>query len=266
MKISKKLSIILCISSIVLIVLNCYIIHNVRKEQNTMSELTHNINNEVRPQTDKADNTDNADNDTDNTNTASENSFYHEPLSEELINKISGVSYTPNDNISFSDLRHVVVKYYDFNNNEMTGELICNKNVADEVVDIFKELYNSDYQIEKIKLIDEYNGNDDASMADNNSSCFNYRTIDGTDTLSDHSLGLAIDINPLFNPYVRTGMGSRNVLPANGIPYADRTSDFPHKITKNDVCYNAFISRGWQWGGEWNSPIDYQHFYKEIPD
>lgn len=199
----------------------------------------------------------------DNSNVNSDNSFYYEPLSEELIQKITGCSYIPNDNISTDELAHVIVLYKDFNNTTQTGELIVNKNVAEDVVDIFRDLYEESYQIEKIRLIDEYNGSDDASMEDNNSSCFNYRNIDGTDTLSDHSLGIAIDINPLYNPYVRTNMGERNVLPPNGIQYADRNIDFPHKIQKGDICYNAFISRGWKWGGEWSDPIDYQHFYKK---
>jgi hypothetical protein len=152
----------------------------------------------------------------------------------------------------------------DFNNEVCEGKLIVNVQVADDIMEIFKELFDAKYQIEKIKLIDEYDANDDASMEDNNTSAFNFRLIDGQDTISDHSYGIAIDINPLYNPYVRSGFGDRDVLPVNGTVYADRTKDFEHKIVKGDVCYNAFINRGWKWGGEWNSPIDYQHFYKEI--
>lgn len=253
MKIGKPLMVVLCFSSIILIILDCFIIYKVRKDSQTMSDysltLSHN-----------AENTTNTTNTTDTS--TSEKDFYYEPLSEDIIHKISGVSFTENDTISLDDLRHVVVKYVDFENNTRTGELIVNKAVADDVVDIFKELYDASYQIEKIRLIDEYNGSDDASMEDNNSSAFNYRNIDGTNELSDHSLGLAIDINPLYNPYVRTGMGDRDILPVNATMYADRAADFSHKIQKGDVCYNAFISRGWKWGGDWSSPIDYQHFYK----
>lgn len=189
--------------------------------------------------------------------------FYHEALSEELKNYITGKSYKENENITFDELRHVVVQYIDFEGNTCEGELIVNEAVADETVEIFKELFNASYAIEKIHLIDKYNGDDDASMEDNNTSCFNYRNIDGQNTLSDHSLGLAIDINPLYNPYVRKNMGDRNILPTNGAVYADRSADFPHKITKDDICYNIFTSHGWKWGGEWDSPVDYQHFYKE---
>ena len=190
--------------------------------------------------------------------------FYYEPISEKVKDRINGISYKENDKVHYSDLRYVVVKYYDFNREVKEGELIVNVQAADDILAIFKELYDNEYQIEKIKLIDEYNADDDASMADNNTSAFNYRTIDGTDNISDHSYGIAIDINPLYNPYVRNGYGDRNVLPVNGAVYADRNAEFDHKIVKGDVCYNAFISRGWKWGGEWTGVVDYQHFYKEI--
>ena len=190
--------------------------------------------------------------------------FYYEPLSEELKAYITGKSYQENDRIGYTDLRHVIVQYVDFNGQSCEGELIVNVQVADDILAIFKDLYDASYPIEKIRLVDEYNADDDASMADNNTSAFNYRTIDGTDELSDHGYGIAVDINPLYNPYVRTGFGERDVLPVNAAAYADRTAEFAYKIVKDDICYQAFISRGWKWGGEWDSPVDYQHFYKEI--
>lgn len=190
--------------------------------------------------------------------------FYYEPISDGLREYITNKSFKANDKIHYSDLRHVVVKYVDFNGQTSEGELIVNVLAADDVLAIFKELYDVSYPIEKIRLIDEYNADDDASMSDNNSSAFNYRTIDGTNEISDHGYGIAVDINPLYNPYVRKGFGDRNVLPVNGSAYADRNASFEHKIVKGDVCYQAFVKRGWKWGGEWDSPVDYQHFYKEI--
>lgn len=190
--------------------------------------------------------------------------FYYEPLSDELKKRITGLSFRENDRITYDDLRHVVVKYIDFDWNVREGELIVNEKVAKEVVDIFRELYNHKYPIEKIRLVDDYQADDEASMEDNNTSAFNYRVIDGTDMISDHGYGVAIDINPRYNPYVRNGFGDRDVLPVNGAEYADRSKKFDHKIEKGDVCYQAFISRGWKWGGEWEDPVDYQHFYKEI--
>lgn len=190
--------------------------------------------------------------------------FYFQPIPPDVEKRITGCSYPVNCPISISDLKYVRVQYYDFNNQIQEGELIVHASIAMDILEIFKELFDAGYQIEKMRLIDDYNGNDEASMADNNTSAFNYRLIDGTTTLSDHSLGLAIDINPLYNPYVRTGFGDRNILPVTAVPYADRNADFPHKIEKDDICYNAFISRGFLWGGNWNDTKDYQHFYKPI--
>lgn len=192
--------------------------------------------------------------------------FYFQPISPAIEEQITGISYPANSSIPISDLKYVRVQYYDFQNQIQSGELIVHHSIAMDILEIFKELFDAGYQIEKIRLIDEYAGNDEASMADNNSSAFNYRYIDGTTTLSDHSFGLAIDINPLYNPYVRTDFGDRNILPVTGAPYADRNADFPHKIQKGDVCYNAFTSRGFLWGGEWEDYKDYQHFYMPLSD
>lgn len=187
--------------------------------------------------------------------------FYFEPISIALQQRITGISYPQNCPVALSDLKHVRVQYYNFQNEVQSGELIVNGKIAMKILEIFKELFDAKYPIEKIQLIDVYGGNDEASMSDNNTSAFNYRCIDGTNQLSDHSLGLAVDINPRYNPYVRTGFGARDVLPQNGIDYADRTREFPHKIQKDDLCYRAFVSRGFLWGGEWDEPVDYQHFY-----
>ena len=107
--------------------------------------------------------------------------------------------------------------------------------------------------------IDYYNCNDDKSMEDNNTSAFNYRTVSGSRKLSDHSFGRAIDINPLFNPYIRRS----KVQPENGRKYTDRGSHVEGMIQENDCVVQEFKSRGWQWGGDWKYSKDYQHFYKK---
>ena len=112
---------------------------------------------------------------------------------------------------------------------------------------------------------DEYGGDDDASMAANNTSCFNYRVIAGSTTLSYHAQGLAIDINPRYNPYVTFAAdGSAQISPENGVPYADREMFFPMKIDRNDLCYQLFTAHGFEWGGDWDTPLDYQHFEKPV--
>ncbi|MBO5281985.1 MAG: M15 family metallopeptidase [Lachnospiraceae bacterium] len=195
-----------------------------------------------------------------------ENGFYYEPLSEALVEYITGVSYpesldTPA--ITTDELTYVHVLYYDFEGNPAEGELICNQAIAQDLVEIFCELYKTEYQIEKIRLIDEYGGDDNLSMADNNTSCFNYRVVEGTSSLSRHAYGLAVDINPLYNPYITYNKDQTiNVSPAAGEAYADRSTSFPYKIDENDLCYRLFKEHGFTWGGDWNSCKDYQHFQK----
>lgn len=194
--------------------------------------------------------------------------FYYEPLSEELISFITGVSYPAEgtEHISYDDLRYVHILHYDFEGNICEGELICNTAIAQDLVEIFHELYVAEYQIEKVLLIDHYNGDDNASMSDNNTSCFNYRPVEGTNHLSKHAYGLAIDINPFYNPYVTyTDDGGQNISPQGSEIYADRSQEFPYKIDTNDLCYQLFIEHGFIWGGNWNSCKDYQHFQK-VPD
>ena len=103
-----------------------------------------------------------------------------------------------------------------------------------------------------------------SSMAANNTSSFNYRPIDdGSGRLSLHSYGLAIDINPLYNPYVREMSGKQVTSPEEGSRYADRSLDNEYYIKKGDIVYEAFISRGFTWGGDWKNSKDYQHFQKK---
>ena len=194
-------------------------------------------------------------------------SFYYEPLSENLKHYITGVSYPSNgeslENISFDDLYYVHVLHYDFEGNPAEGELICNRLIAQDIVEIFYELYHNEYFIEKILLIDNYDADDTKSMEDNNTSCFNYRFVENSTNLSKHALGLAIDINPLYNPYITYAKdGTQKVSPASSLPYADRSIDFPYKIDKSDLCYQLFTQHGFTWGGNWNSCKDYQHFQK----
>lgn len=190
--------------------------------------------------------------------------FYQETLSDTLIERITGSSYHENDDISLDQLRFLHVLYYDFNSEIKDGELICNKQIADDLLEIFSTLYDNAYQIDKIQLIDVYDADDDLSCADDNTACFNYRVVAGSTTLSKHALGMAIDINPFYNPYVTYPDGKERISPAGSEVYADRSNDNPHMIRKGDLCYQLFIDHGFTWGGEWKSLKDYQHFQKII--
>lgn len=191
-----------------------------------------------------------------------DNTFYSMKLNKSVLSRIYGISYKDNPTIDYEDLRYIRVLHYDFNEDVRIGELIVHKDISTDIVDIFYELYEARYPIEKMVLIDEYNGDDNTSMADNNTSAFNYREIAGSNTLSKHSMGFAIDINPLYNPYVKTKNETTTVLPIEGKDYIDRTLPNEYYIEKDDVCYKAFTKRGFTWGGSWNSLKDYQHFEK----
>ena len=185
--------------------------------------------------------------------------FTYSSIPENIKRKMSGNSLPVGVEIGFDDLSYLQLTYYGFDNKTHTGEMVVSNKIAKEVVDIFKELYEKRYPIEKMKLIDDYNANDNLSMQDNNSSSFCYRKIAGSNKLSNHSKGLAIDINPIQNPHVK---GS-SISPIEGKEYTDRTNIRKGMIVKGDACYEAFTKRGWKWGGTWNNP-DYQHFEKNI--
>lgn len=184
--------------------------------------------------------------------------FYSEILPESVKERIIGNSYPEDCPLPLKDLRYLHVQYIDFEGTPQEGELICHQTIAQDLLEIFYELYISRYPIQSIRLIDDYGADDEASMQANNTSCFNYRTIAGSSRLSNHSQGLAIDINPLYNPYI----SGSTVLPANALPYSDRTQSFPGKIEEGDLCWQLFTSHGFTWGGSWNTRQDYQHFEK----
>ena len=187
-----------------------------------------------------------------------EEGFTAQPLPESIQQFITGRSYRENNDIGLDELAYLQMKFVGFDGKTQTGEMIVHYSLAREVLEIFCELYKSGYQIEKMKLVDEYDADDERSMSDNNSSAFNYRVVADTDIISMHGYGRAIDINPRINPYI---VGEK-VMPANGAAFADRTKSFPHKIDHDDICYKLFKSRGWTWGGDWKTQKDYQHFYK----
>lgn len=189
--------------------------------------------------------------------------FVKQEITEEIFSRIQGLSYSDECSLPLSQLNYIKVLHYGFDGVVHEGELIVNKQIADDIIEIFKELFEAKYPIEKMTLIDEYNADDDISMEDNNTSCFNYREIQGTSTLSNHSYGMAIDINPLYNPYVKENSKETIILPKSARSYTDRELDCEYYIKKDDICYNAFIKRGFTWGGDWKSVKDYQHFERK---
>lgn len=185
--------------------------------------------------------------------------FLSEEISDATFSRIEGVSYARGCSVPRSKLRLLHLLHRNFGGHIQVGEMVCAASAADELLDIFRELFDAGYPIEKIYLIDEYGADDNRSMADNNTSCFNFRRKPGMKELSMHARGLAVDINPLYNPYVKGTV----VKPAASSRYADRTLSCQYYIRRGDLCHSAFTSRGWHWGGSWNSMKDYQHFEKK---
>lgn len=196
--------------------------------------------------------------------TISSEDFYISEITDELFDRMKGKSYKDECNVPREDLRYIHILHKNLEGNTCEGEMVCHKIIAQDLLEIFEELYLNDYPIERMVLIDEYGADDETSMTANNSSCFNYRVISHTTKISKHGLGIAVDINPLYNPYTKIVDGTRIVEPAAGEPYLDREADFPYKIDEDDLCYKLFIEHGFEWGGSWTSAKDYQHF--EMPD
>lgn len=191
-----------------------------------------------------------------------------QPIPEQIRQEMAGVSMPEGAAVAYDDLSYLTIPHYDYSGAVTEGHMIVDAELADEVLDIFEELFLIRFQIEKMEIIDRFqpyinetfDNLDRASMSQNNTSAFCYRVVNGTSTLSYHARGRAIDINPKINPYCIPETGY--VSPANAYAYADRSQDWPGIIRRDDAVYHAFVSRGWEWGGDWASEKDYQHFQK----
>lgn len=148
------------------------------------------------------------------------------------------------------------VSYWGYDGQRHIGVLVMHATLTDELTQVMRQLYDARFPIRRIHPIDFYDGDDDLSMANNNTSMFNCRTVAGTDRWSEHAYGRAIDLNPIQNPYVK---GSR-VDPPAGRDWTDRSHVVPGMIVRGDVVTSAFDAIGWGWGGDWRSAKDYQHF------
>ncbi|HUR13463.1 MAG TPA: M15 family metallopeptidase [Mycobacteriales bacterium] len=164
-------------------------------------------------------------------------------------------SWRPGCPVAPAQLRLLTLPYRDFAGARRTGEIVVHARVADDVVAVFRDLYAAGFPIRSLRRVDEFGGDDDRSMAADNTSAFNCRDAVGGSGWSQHAYGLAIDVNPVENPYVYGG----RVLPPAGEPYADRTPRRRGMAYPGGALNRAFAARGWSWGGQWRNP-DYQHF------
>ena len=184
-----------------------------------------------------------------------------EPIGEPLAAEMRAVSWRPGCPVPISDLRLITMNHWGFDGQVHTGELVVHADVADDIVGVFARLFDVGYPIRRMERIEHYGGDDDASMAADNTSAFNCRPITGGGAFSVHSWGKAVDINPVENPYVKGDI----VLPEAGRPFVDRSSSRPGVIVDDDVVVEAFAAIGFVWGGDWTRLKDYQHFEVEDP-
>ena len=183
---------------------------------------------------------------------------HSEPLGAKVRHRVDGSSWHPGCPVGLRKLRLLELTYIGYDGRAHHGRLIVNRRFDDEIVAVFKRLYGLRYPIRNMELIDRFGADDHRSMAADNTSAFNCRLVAGTRRWSMHAYGLAIDLNPVENPYV----SGSHVSPPAGAPYADRSSDAAGVIHGGDAVVKAFARRaGWQWLGYGpQSYRDYQHF------
>jgi len=177
---------------------------------------------------------------------------------------------TPISPVSCDRLRLVTFAYSDFEGRmHDKGEIVVLDTVADSVLRIFIKLRAMQFPIAKVRLMNHYDGNDSASTRDNNTSSFNARKSTGGSSLSMHAYGLAIDLNPVQNPYATLRSdSSRNYAPKAGAAYANRSVDRATQLRSGmaEAVIDVFADEGFNvWGGYWHNPTDYQHFQVNRP-
>jgi hypothetical protein len=165
-------------------------------------------------------------------------------------------SYRPGCPVGPSQLRRLDVSYWGFDGRRRIGSIVVRSTAARGLLSVFRKLYAARFPMRRVRPVEAYKGSDDASMAADNTSGFNCRFVAGTRRWSQHAYGLAIDLNPVENPYVHGGL----VEPPAGRRYLDRSRRRPGMVVSGDVVVRAFASIGWRWGGYWTSAKDYQHF------
>jgi hypothetical protein len=180
-----------------------------------------------------------------------------QPISDAVRARIAGTSWRDDDPRcpQLTDLRYLRVDHVTFDGAVASGELIVAAALAPHAVELFRRLYALGFPIRQLRLVDDYGASDDASMAADNSSAFNFRVVAGTNVLSQHALGRAIDINPVENPWRRPD----RIVPIEGVAFADRTLVRPGMIVRPGPVVAALDEQGWEWGGDWRHASDDHH-------
>jgi len=169
--------------------------------------------------------------------------------------RMTGVSWRRGCPVGLGDLRLVTLSHWGFDGRSRTGRLLVHRDVARELVQVFRDLYAARFPIRRMVPVDAYGGSDFRSIEADNTSAFNCRYVEGTTRWSNHAYGRAIDVNPIENPYVSGGSTSHSA----SRPYVDRRRR-PGMAYEGGALVRAFDRIGWGWGGRWTSVKDYQHF------
>jgi hypothetical protein len=169
-------------------------------------------------------------------------------------------SWRPGCPLAPAELRRVRMTYWGFDGRAHTGALVVADSVVGDVVRAFRRLYVARFPIRRLRPIDAYHAVDERSLAADNTAGFNCRYVvgPGPKRWSSHAYGLAIDINPVENPYVERG----RIHPRAGRAYLNRKRVRPGMAFPGGLLVRAFAAIGWQWGGRWSGSPDYQHFSK----
>lgn len=184
-------------------------------------------------------------------------------IPERVRSDMRGVSWHTHPRCPpFDALALVHLVHWDMEGVEREGEIVVAASLGDDVARIFERLHATRFPIASMVRVAAYGGCDATSMAANNTSGFNFRTIAGTDRLSLHALGAAIDINPVQNPYV----ARHDIQPPTSMEYLDRARLRPGMIARPGPVIEAFEAFGWRWGGDWSTSKDYQHFSFDLPE
>ena len=186
--------------------------------------------------------------------------FTSAPLSGEILAHTRSRNWHPGCPVALSDLRVLTVSYHTFDGSVKTGPLVVNASVADDVLSVFRRLFRAGFQIKHIALAGKWHPHPrpgEYTSTKSITAAFNCRPVTHGTSLSQHSYGWAIDINPVQNPYIGT---DGKVLQKAAKAYIDRSQQLPGMIHAGDVVVRAFAKIGWGWGGDWHSLKDYMHF------
>jgi hypothetical protein len=183
-------------------------------------------------------------------------------LSDEIRARMTSRSWRDDPRCPrFDDLAYLRLDHVTFDRTTARGELVVAAPLAARAIELFRRLYVLGFPIRQMRLVDDFDASDDASMSADNSSAFNFRVIAGTQLLSQHALGRAIDINPVENPWRRP----ERLVPIEGAAYADRAAIRPGMFVRPGPVVAMLDEQGWEWGGDWNHAWDDHHLVWSRP-